>query len=187
MNSWRPALRSGSSDPIRELFGVDTTAELKCTESDETFTESASDLMIKCNINSEVNHLSEGIKLALVADREKTSEALGRLAVWQGASKVARLPPYLTVQSMRFYYKAATQSRAKIMRKVRVMSFHPPSICATYTVCGVAWPSHADDVRMAGVILKLTSLRLFVSERFRASPPIQTSAAMADAPMLPSR
>jgi hypothetical protein len=36
-----------------------------------------------------------------------------------------RLPPYLTVQMVRFFYKAATQQKAKILRKVRPC----PSTC----------------------------------------------------------
>ena len=118
MNSWRPALRTSASDPIRDLFGFDTITELKCTESYETFTETASQLMLKCNISQEVSHLSEGIKLGLNADLEKASDALGRSALWRGESKIARLSSYFTMQIMRFYYKVQTQSRAKISRKV---------------------------------------------------------------------
>jgi hypothetical protein len=32
---------------------------------------------LKCNITAEVNHLSEGLKIALQEDREKNSAALG--------------------------------------------------------------------------------------------------------------
>ncbi len=45
---------------------------------------------LKCNINLEVNHLSEGITLALKDDREKNSEALGRPAMYIGESRVTR-------------------------------------------------------------------------------------------------
>lgn len=36
-----------------------------------------------------------------LAFREKTSEALGRLALWEGSTQVAHLPQYLTVQQVR--------------------------------------------------------------------------------------
>lgn len=48
------------------------------------------------------------------------SEALDRTALFAGGSSVASLPPYLTVQMVRFYYKADVQQKAKILRKVRV-------------------------------------------------------------------
>ncbi len=45
---------------------------------------------LKCNINLEVNHLSEGITLALKDDREKNSEALGRPAMYIGESRITK-------------------------------------------------------------------------------------------------
>ncbi len=56
--------------------------------------------------------------LSLGATRHR-SEALGRQALFVGGSAVAELPPYLTVQMVRFYYKADVQQKAKILRKVR--------------------------------------------------------------------
>ena len=38
--------------------------------------------------------------------------------MFEGSSEVSRLPPYLTVQMVRFYYKADVQQKAKILRKV---------------------------------------------------------------------
>ena len=48
---------------------------------------------LKCNINLEVNHLSEGITLALKDDREKNSEALGRPAMYIGESRITKCGP----------------------------------------------------------------------------------------------
>ena len=36
----------------------------------------------------------------------------------QGKSEIQRLPPYLTVQMVRFFYKVDVQQKAKILRKV---------------------------------------------------------------------
>jgi len=60
---------------------------------------------LKCNITAEVNHLSEGLKIALQEDREKNSTSLGRSALWKGESKATSLPPHLTVQFVRFFWK----------------------------------------------------------------------------------
>ena len=45
-----------------------------------------------------------------------------------------RLPPYLTVQMVRFFYKAATQQKAKILRKVRPPAEHLPMIALSTAV-----------------------------------------------------
>ncbi len=75
---------------------------------------------VKCNIDTEVNNLTEGIKLALKDDREKNSEKLGRLAVFTGSSAITKLSPYMTVQMVRFFYKVQAAQKAKILRKVPV-------------------------------------------------------------------
>lgn len=103
---------------IQRLFGVRTVATLKCDETDETMDLDELELMMKCNISGEVNHLGEGLRLGLQGDREKTSAQLGRLAAFRGEAAVASLPPYLTVQMVRFFYKADVQQKAKILRKV---------------------------------------------------------------------
>ena len=45
---------------------------------------------LKCNINIEVNHLSDGIQLAMKDDREKTSETLGRPVMYLGQSRISK-------------------------------------------------------------------------------------------------
>lgn len=40
--------------------------------------------MMKCNIAGDTNHLHQGLELGLTEDREKNSEALGRLALFKG-------------------------------------------------------------------------------------------------------
>ena len=36
----------------------------------------------------------------------------------QGSSEISRLPPYLNVQMVRFFYKVDVRQKAKILRKV---------------------------------------------------------------------
>lgn len=80
--------------------------------------ESSTAYTLKCNIAGDTNYLHQGLTLGLVEDREKNSEALGRLALFKGSSQIQQLPPYLTIQEMRFFYKADVQQKAKILRKV---------------------------------------------------------------------
>ena len=153
---------NAAADPVvQRLFGVGLHTRLVCEESGEAIEEDATAYELKCNITGEVNHLAEGVRLGLQDDREKNSEALGRLALFkvrarplhacmrnvrgsraapcmglevvqlvlrvgaQGSSAVSRLPPYLTAQMVRFFYKVDVRQKAKILRKARAPA-EPP-------------------------------------------------------------
>ncbi|KAH6651749.1 ubiquitin carboxyl-terminal hydrolase 14 [Truncatella angustata] len=75
-------------------------------------------LKLNCHIDSSTNHLSDGIRNGLVEKIEKKSELLDREATYTRTSKISRLPKYLTVHFVRFFWKRETQKKAKIMRKV---------------------------------------------------------------------
>jgi ubiquitin carboxyl-terminal hydrolase 14 len=114
-----PAAPADPPAIIDRLFGVRTAATLTCAPTGETAPHAAGALALKCVITSDVNHVTDGLKLALKEDREAASPALGgQLAPWAGDSRIARLPPYLTVQLARFFYKVEAQQKAKILRKV---------------------------------------------------------------------
>eukprot|EP00978_Attheya_sp_CCMP212_P034082 scaffold141125_cov50-Attheya_sp.AAC.1 len=68
-----------------------------------------------------VNHIAEGIELALNGKVEKHSEALGRDAVWTRKQRIARLPPVLVVQFGRFYWKETPDSQDHTGVKCKVM------------------------------------------------------------------
>ncbi|MCJ1390318.1 deubiquitinating enzyme [Xylographa bjoerkii] len=75
-------------------------------------------LKLDCHINKDTNHLRDGILAGLEEKIEKTSPVLGREAVYTKKSRIARLPKYLTVHFVRFFWKREAQKKAKIMRKV---------------------------------------------------------------------
>ncbi|PLB49210.1 cysteine proteinase [Aspergillus steynii IBT 23096] len=80
----------------------------------------SSDVFYKldCHIGKETNHLSDGIMAGLEEKIEKRSPTLDRDAIYTKRSRIARLPKYLTVHFVRFFWKRETQKKAKIMRKV---------------------------------------------------------------------
>jgi ubiquitin carboxyl-terminal hydrolase 14 len=80
----------------------------------------SSDVFFKldCHIGKEINHLQDGIMAGLQEQIEKQSPVLDRNALYTKKSKIARLPKYLTVHFVRFFWKRDTQKKAKIMRKV---------------------------------------------------------------------
>jgi ubiquitin carboxyl-terminal hydrolase 14 len=75
-------------------------------------------LKLDCHISETTNHLREGILAALEEKIEKHSAILNRDASYNKRSKISRLPKYLTVHFVRFYWKRVAQKKAKIMRKV---------------------------------------------------------------------
>lgn len=56
---------------------------------------------------------------SLDEDIQKTSPTLGREAVYQQSARVSRLPSYLTVHMVRFYWRRDISKKTKIMRKVK--------------------------------------------------------------------
>lgn len=86
-------------------------------------------LKLVCNITIETNHLSEGIKIGLEGVIEKNSDVLGRNAQWKKTLRINRLPKYLCVQFMRFYWKLTPESRdhtgvkCKMLRVSKHVSF----------------------------------------------------------------
>lgn len=131
---------STSSSPLNNLITFEVEDTLTCTESSDepaiVRTEIVSKLV--CNIqggagqntstsnqsNISVNHLSEGLNLSLNGTIEKYSEVLQRNAIWKKQQKISKLPKYLCIQFMRFYWKLTPESmdhtgvKCKIMRPV---------------------------------------------------------------------
>ncbi|ORY72928.1 hypothetical protein BCR35DRAFT_307467 [Leucosporidium creatinivorum] len=97
----------------------------KTLKSDEAPDEGASTstepfLELKCNITAQTNYMMAGItEQALTNDLEKTSPSLGREAVYHQTSRISRLPSYLTVNLVRFYWRRDINKKTKIMRKVK--------------------------------------------------------------------
>ncbi|CAN8100069.1 unnamed protein product [Discula destructiva] len=75
-------------------------------------------LKLNCHITKDIDHLRDGIVAGLEEEITKNSAALGREATYTKTSKISRLPQYLTVHFVRFFWKRDTQKKAKIMRKV---------------------------------------------------------------------
>ena len=75
-------------------------------------------LKLDCHISATTNHLRDGILAGLEEKIEKKSPVLDRDAIYTKKSKISRLPKYLTVHFVRFFWKREAQKKAKIMRKV---------------------------------------------------------------------
>ena len=75
-------------------------------------------LKLDCHISNEINHLRDGILAGLKEKIEKHSPTLDRDALYTKTSRISRLPKYLTIHFIRFYWKPTIRKKSKIMRKV---------------------------------------------------------------------
>lgn len=90
-----------------------SAGEKKRKLGDETFYK------LNCHVSArEVIHLRDGITAALSDTYEKHSETLDKMAEYRTTSRISRLPRYLPIHFVRFYWKRDVQKKAKIMRKV---------------------------------------------------------------------
>uniref|UniRef100_A0A8C4X6A5 Ubiquitin carboxyl-terminal hydrolase n=1 Tax=Erpetoichthys calabaricus TaxID=27687 RepID=A0A8C4X6A5_ERPCA len=94
---------------------------MKCTESEneEPTKGKENQLQLSCFINQEVKYLFTGLRLRLQEEITKMSESLNRNALYIKSSKIGRLPGYLTVQMVRFFYKEKESVNAKVLKDVK--------------------------------------------------------------------
>ncbi|XP_022701102.1 ubiquitin carboxyl-terminal hydrolase 14-like isoform X1 [Varroa jacobsoni] len=105
---------------IDQLFGGKLNVALQCTESEEELTTQSTEdfLQLSCFISNEVKYLIAGLKLRMQETITKMSPTLNRDASYQKTSKISRLPAYLTINLVRFYYKERESVNAKILKNV---------------------------------------------------------------------
>jgi ubiquitin carboxyl-terminal hydrolase 14 len=84
-------------------------------------------LKLSCHIDNEgnpINNLSDGLDISFNGEMEKWSDVLERNALFKKTMKVNKLPSYLCIQFVRFYWKKESNvggtkaGRAKILRSV---------------------------------------------------------------------
>ncbi|XP_046999620.1 ubiquitin carboxyl-terminal hydrolase 14 [Schistocerca americana] len=106
---------------VDQYFGGTFDVELKCTESeDEPPSHSIENfLQLSCFISQDVRYMHSGLRSKMQEQITKLSPSLQRDAVYTKTSKISRLPAYLTVQFVRFYYKEREAINAKILKDVK--------------------------------------------------------------------
>ena len=85
---------------------------------EDTAASEDSFLKLDCHIKGTTNHLRDGILAGLEENIDKFSPSLDRDAMYTKTSRISRLPKYLTVHFVRFFWKREIRKKAKIMRKV---------------------------------------------------------------------
>lgn len=110
---------SGASPVDTHMSGTfDTT--LKSVETPEDAPKVGTEQFFKldCHITINTNYMKDGVLDSLTETIEKNNETLGRDAEYQLTKRISRLPQYLTVHYVRFFWRKDTQKKSKILRKV---------------------------------------------------------------------
>lgn len=120
------------SSLIDQYFGGEFTCTMKNEESaEETVTTNfESYLQLNCFISQDVKYLNTGLKLRLEERLTKMSSTLGRDASYLKTSKISRLPGYLCISLVRFYYKEKERVSAKVLKDVKFQM-----VLDTYDLC----------------------------------------------------
>ncbi|EME32638.1 ubiquitin carboxyl-terminal hydrolase 14 [Galdieria sulphuraria] len=120
-----PSLLSMSSFPLGDsvidfLFGVELETIDTCLESSDEQPRKRKEVVrsLKCHISHNTSYLEQGLKEGLETTIELTAETLGKSVGWSRKSRISRMPPYLCIQFVRFFWKATEQVKAKILRNV---------------------------------------------------------------------
>ena len=114
-----------SNNLIDELFGVEAEIKYENVEelSEKKIKKETLNKLI-CYIDNQTTELVQGLKLSQKENVELYSDVLGRNAFFQKTQYINRLPPYLTIQFMRFFWKkgnvetGAKEGKAKILKSV---------------------------------------------------------------------
>lgn len=123
---------AASSGFIDRYMGGQFSISMKCIESeDEPLTQSRESFyQLSCFIEKDVKYLFTGLKSRLEEHITKNSPTLGRDAQYLKTCKIDRLPSYLAIQMVRFYYKEKEAVNAKILKDIKF-----PMMLDMYDLC----------------------------------------------------
>jgi len=139
------SMKNATPSKVHDIFEIEIEEQLHCTECTEEPVVTKSDTLNKlvCNIRGgsgatvNIDHMMEGLRLGLEDTVEKHSSILQRDALWMKKQRMKSLPKYLSVQFMRFFWKATPESadhtgvKCKILRAV---SFPRVSLTVTFLI-----------------------------------------------------
>jgi ubiquitin carboxyl-terminal hydrolase 14 len=139
----------GESNPNVKFVDQFMTAELlnetKCDEApqEEVSISVESVNKLRVNIGSGVStYMLQDIGNGLVEKIEKNSPSLNRNAIYTKTSKFTKLPQYLTINFVRFQWKAQEGIKAKILKRVQF-----PFELDLYTFCAEQLQSRLEPAR----------------------------------------
>lgn len=119
---------------VDQYFGGTFDVEWKCSETDEEPSTNTTEqfLQLSCFISQDVRYMHSGLRSKMQEQITKMSTVLQRDAVYTKTSKINRLPAYLTIQFVRFYFKEKESINAKILKDVKFpLDFDAYELCSS--------------------------------------------------------
>ncbi|KAH3767066.1 Ubiquitin carboxyl-terminal hydrolase 14, partial [Pelomyxa schiedti] len=103
---------------LKFLFEGELEATYTCKEAVDETPSVVKDPFYKlsCNIDNSISHMIDGLKLNMSGEVEKRSPSLNREAIYTKKQLISRLPKYITVQFVRFFWKKTAQGKTKITK-----------------------------------------------------------------------
>ncbi|SCU98076.1 LAFA_0G15478g1_1 [Lachancea sp. 'fantastica'] len=107
-------------DQLTQKFRINFQTTIKDTgnEQDVTVKNDDNDMKLQCHISGTTNFMKSGLLESLNEKIEKRSSVTDVNSVFSVEKKITKLPEYLTVQYVRFFWKKSTNKKSKILRKV---------------------------------------------------------------------
>ena len=126
---------------VDDLFQLETISTYKNKEVPEDPEQQIKENSYKLSCTIEggetaVSELIEGVKLSLEGEVEKRSETLDRNCVFTKKTELSKLPSYLMVQFVRFYWKkesATSGTKAGKAKILKAVAF--PKVLDLYSIC----------------------------------------------------
>ncbi|KAF5274812.1 hypothetical protein FQR65_LT00395 [Abscondita terminalis] len=119
---------------VDQYFGGTFDVEWKCSETDDEPPSKTTEqfLQLSCFISQDVRYMHSGLRSKMQEQITKMSTILQRDAVYTKTSKISRLPAYLTIQFVRFYFKEKESINAKILKDVKFpLDFDAYELCSS--------------------------------------------------------
>lgn len=108
-----------------------------------------------------------GMEMALEGQVEKTSDVLGRSALWNKVGRIAKLPYYLTIQFVRFSWRQElNKGQGDKAKMVKPVTF--PMNLDMYKLCSEDLQKQMDEPRRIQEKLRDAKVK---KERTRAARP----------------
>lgn len=106
---------------VDQYFGGVFDVTLKCMESEEEPETRTKEhfLQLSCFISQDVKYMMAGLKSKLSETINKMSPTLNKDCEYKKTSTISRLPAYLTIQFVRFFYKEKGAVNAKILKDIK--------------------------------------------------------------------
>lgn len=111
----------GSTIEIDDYLRIDFKVVTKCLcmPEESPKIDSESSFKLNCHIDIKTNFLRDGILNSLKDITEKFNDSLQTNTEYEVTRTITRLPKYLTIHFVRFFWRSDTQKKSKILRKVQ--------------------------------------------------------------------